>query len=194
MNRQITRLFAFFVLLFGVLIAATSWSSVIGAKGLQDNAHNRRPLLEAQRIPRGLIFAGDGTRLAVNRHTGSGETLRYFRIYPTGPLFSHAVGYSFVSRGSAGIEKSSNRELTGQENEFKSLIDQLGGGTKAGDDLHTTLDPPAQRMALSALGGQRGSIVALDPHTGAIKVMASIPDYNPNDIPASYARLNRDTS
>jgi len=194
LNRQITRLFAFFVLLFGVLIAATSWSSVIGAKGLQDNAHNRRPLLEAQRIPRGLIFAGDGTRLAVNRHTGSGETLRYFRIYPTGPLFSHAVGYSFVSRGSAGIEKSFNRELTGQENEFKSLIDQFGGGTKEGDDVHTTLDPHAQRVAISALGGQRGSIVAVEPSTGAIRVMYSDPDYNPNQIPGQYDQLNRDPS
>ena len=104
MNRQITRLYVFFTVLFLVLVGFSAWWSVLGAKGLRNNPLNRRPLLEAQRIPRGLIFAGDGTRLAVNRHTGSGETLRYFRIYPTGPLFSHAVGYSFVSRGSAGID------------------------------------------------------------------------------------------
>jgi peptidoglycan glycosyltransferase len=194
LNVQISRLFGLFVLLFGVLVFFTSRWTVFDAKSLQDNTANRRPLLKAQRIPRGLILADDGTHLTVNRHVGSGETLRYYRTYPTGSLFSHAVGYSFVSRGSAGIEKSYNRELTGQENEFKSLIDQLGGGTKAGDDLHTTLDPRAQRVALSALGGQRGSIVALDPRTGAIKVMASLPDYNPNDIPASYAQLNRDPS
>ena len=194
MNRQIARLFGFFVVLFAVLIAATSWSSVLGARGLQDNAHNRRPLLEAQRIPRGLIFARDGTKLAVNRHTGSGETLRYFRAYPTGPLFSHAVGYSYVSRGSAGIEKSYNRELTGQENEFKSLIDQFSGGTKDGDDVHTTLDPKGQRTAISALGGQRGSIVAVEPSTGAIRVMYSDPDYNPNQVPGQYSQLNSDPS
>ncbi|TML83036.1 MAG: hypothetical protein E6G07_01995, partial [Actinobacteria bacterium] len=125
MNLQIGRLFGLFVVLFGVLVFF---------------------------IPRGLILADDGTHLTANRHGGSGETLRYYRSYPTGSLFSHAVGYSFVSRGSAGIEKAYNRELTGQENEFKSLIDQLGGGTKAGDDLHSTLDPRAQRVALSALG------------------------------------------
>src|SRR5207237_10836897 len=151
-------------------------------KSLQDTAANRRPLPKAEKIPRGLLFADDCRRLTANRDSGSGETLRYFRSYPTGSLFSHAVGYSFVSRGSAGIEKSYNRELTGQENEFKSLIDQLGAGTKAGDDLHTTLDPRAQRVALSALGGQRGSIVALHPRTGAVQVIASIPKYYANAI------------
>jgi penicillin-binding protein A len=194
MNQQIRRLFAVFVLLFVVLVAATSWNSVLGAKGLQDNLANRRPLLEAQRIPRGIIYADDGTKLAVNRRSGSGETLRYFRSYPPGSLFSHAIGYAFISRGSSGIEKSYNRELTGRHDEFKSLIDELGGGTKEGDDVHTTLDPRGQQAALAALGGQRGSIVALDPHNGAIKVMASIPNYDPNDVPERYAQLNRDPS
>ncbi|MEA2309194.1 MAG: penicillin-binding protein [Thermoleophilaceae bacterium] len=192
MNRQIGRLFLLFIVLFAVLVTFTSRWTVFEAKSLQDKTANRRPLLEAQRIPRGLILADDGTRLAINHHTGHGETLRYFRSYPAGGLFSHAVGYAFISRGSSGLEKSYNRELTGRQDEFKSLIDQFSGGTKEGDDIHTTLDPRGQRAALAALGGQRGSIVALDPHSGAIKVMASIPDYNPNDIPARYAQLNRD--
>jgi peptidoglycan glycosyltransferase len=192
LNRQIGRLFLLFIVLFAVLVTFTSRWTVFEAKSLQDKTANRRPLLEAQRIPRGLILADDGTRLAINHHTGHGETLRYFRSYPAGGLFSHAVGYAFISRGSSGLEKSYNRELTGRQDEFKSLIDQFSGGTKEGDDIHTTLDPRGQRAALAALGGQRGSIVALDPHSGAIKVMASIPDYNPNDIPARYAQLNRD--
>jgi peptidoglycan glycosyltransferase len=192
LNRQITRVFLIFVGLFTVLVVFTSRWTVFEARSLQDKTANRRPLLEAQRIPRGFVYADDGTKLATNRHTGKGETLRYYRTYPTGSLFSHALGYAFISRGSAGIEKSYNRELTGRQDEFKSLIDQLGGGTKQGDDVHTTLDPAAQRTALAALGGQRGSIVALDPSSGAIRVMASIPDYNPNDIPQRYGELNRD--
>jgi peptidoglycan glycosyltransferase len=192
LNRQITRVFLIFVGLFTVLVVFTSRWTVFEARSLQDKTANRRPLLEAQRIPRGFVYADDGTKLATNRHTGKGETLRYYRTYPTGSLFSHALGYAFISRGSAGIEKSYNRELTGRQDEFKSLIDQLGGGTKQGDDVHTTLDPAAQRTALAALGGQRGSIVALDPHSGAIKVMASIPDYDPNDVPQRYAELNKD--
>jgi peptidoglycan glycosyltransferase len=189
-NRRVARLFVLFVVLFGVLLGATSWWSVLRAKPLQDNPYNRRPLLEAQRIPRGLIFADNGARLAVSHRIGGRETFRYVRSYPTRRLFSHAVGYAFISRGSAGIEKAYNRELTGRQDEFKSLIDQFGGGTKQGDDLHTTLDPPAQQTALSALAGQRGSVVALDPRTGAVKVMASVPDYDPNDVPRRYAQLN----
>jgi peptidoglycan glycosyltransferase len=194
LNRQISRLFVLFVALFGVLLAFTSRWTVFDAKSLQDKPANRRPLLEAQRIPRGLIFAADGLKLATNRHTGKRETLRYYRTYPAGGLFAHAVGYAYISRGSAGIEKSYNRDLTGRQDEFKSLIDQFSGGTKEGDDLHTTLDPAAQRAALSALAGQRGSIVALDPRDGAIKAMASIPSYNPNDVPERYAQLNSDPS
>jgi peptidoglycan glycosyltransferase len=192
LNTRIARLFVLFVALFGVLLAFTSRWTVFEARSLQDETANRRPLLEAQRIPRGFIFADDGTKLATNHRTGRRDTLRYFRGYPTGNLFSHAIGYAYISRGSSGIEKSYNRDLTGQQDEFKSLIDQLGGGTEQGDDVHTTLDPDAQRTALAALGGQRGSIVALDPSSGAIKVMASIPDYDPNDVPGSYAQLNRD--
>jgi peptidoglycan glycosyltransferase len=189
-NRQIGRLFLLFVGLFAILVVFTSRWTVFEAKSLQDQTANRRPLLEAQRIPRGLIFADDGTKLAVNRHTGRRETIRYFRSYPTGSLFSNAVGYAFISRGSSGLEKSYNRELTGRQDEFKSLVDQFSGGTKQGDDIHTTLDPNGQRAALAALGGQRGSIVALDPRTGAIKVMASLPNYNPNDVPGHYRELN----
>src|SRR5205085_666771 len=88
---------------FGKLLA-TGLTAVFAAKGLQDNPHNRRNLLEQLRHPRGLITADNGTVLASNRSTGQGETKRYFRTYPQGGLFSHAVGYFFISKGDAGLE------------------------------------------------------------------------------------------
>jgi peptidoglycan glycosyltransferase len=192
LNRQIVRLFGLFVLLFAVLVGFTSRWTFFEAKSLEDNTANRRPLLKAQKIPRGIIYAADGTKLAVNRRTGNRETKRYFRVYPQGNLFSHAVGYSYVSRGSSGIEKSYNDDLTGEHDELESIVDELGGGVKEGDDVHTTLDPQAQRTAIQALAGRRGSIVALDPGSGAIRVMASIPSYDPNSIPKQFSQLNRD--
>jgi peptidoglycan glycosyltransferase len=56
-----------------------------------------------------------------------------------------------------------------------------------GDDVYTTLDPKAQQVAKQALGGQAGSVVALDPRTGAIKVMYANPGYDDNhpDAPGS---------
>ena len=105
MNRQITQLFGVVLLLFTLLIVFTSRWTVFEAKSLQNEAANRRPLLEQLQIPRGLIYADDGTVLAKNTSTGHGSTLRYSRIYSTNNLFSHTVGYSFVSNGTARLEK-----------------------------------------------------------------------------------------
>ena len=192
MNRQISHLFVLFVLLFSALVVASSWWSVLEADDLEQNTANRRPLLEEQRIPRGIIFARDGrTRLAESRPVGSGGTRRYVRFYPEGSLFAHAIGYSFVERGRAGLEKSRNDELVGRDDEFESVIDEFTGATQEGDDVRTTLDPEAQRVAMSALAGRPGSIVAIEPSTGRIRVMASLPDYDPNDIPQRGDELNR---
>ena len=194
MNRQITQLFGVVLVLFTLLIVFTSRWTVFEAKSLQNEAANRRPLLEQLQIPRGLIYADDGTVLANNTRTGHGSTLRYGRIYPTNNLFSHTVGYSFVSHGSAGLEKKYNDDLAGNANEFTSIIDELSGQKKEGNDLHTTLDPAAQKLALQLLAGRPGAVVALDPRTGAVKVMASVPDYNPNDVPKDFKQLNTDQS
>ncbi|HEY2600135.1 MAG TPA: penicillin-binding transpeptidase domain-containing protein [Thermoleophilaceae bacterium] len=192
MNRQITQLFAVVLVLFTLLVVFTSRWTVFEAKSLQNQTANRRPLLEELQIPRGFILADDGTRLAVNKRTGHGPTLRYSRIYPTNDLFSHTVGYSFISHGSSGLEKEYNDDLSGNANEFSSIIDELSGQKKEGNDLHTTLDPAAQKLALQLLAGRPGSVVVLDPRTGAVRVMASVPDYNPNDIPTNYKKLNSD--
>jgi penicillin-binding protein A len=177
--------------LFAVLIGATSWWSVFGATGLKDNTANRRALIEEQQVPRGLILADDGTRLAVSHGRGKGKDRIYVRSYPTANLFSHAVGYSFIERGRAGLERSRNDALAGEENEFESIFSQLESRGRQGEDVVTTLDPAGQRTAIQALGGQRGSIVALEPETGKVRVMVSIPDFDPNQVPDRFSELNR---
>src|SRR4051812_10021041 len=149
--------------------------------------------------PRGLIVAADGTRLATNKRTGSGETKRYYRFYPQDGLFSHAVGYYFVSKGAAGLEKQYDDALAGRQNEFASTIDQLLGHRQEGEDVQTTLDVRGQKAALQALAGRRGSVVVLEPSTGRVRVMASEPGYDPNKITApggigaAASTLNRAT-
>jgi len=191
-NHQIAQLYGLAAVLFALLIGFTSYWSVLDAKELEDKTSNRRPLIEEQQIPRGLIFARDGrTELARNRSQGSGKSRIYSRTYPTDNLFSHEIGYSFISRGRAGLEKSRNDELVGKENEFASIFSQIESRKSEGNDLVTTLDPDGQRTALQALGGQPGSVVAIEPATGAVRVMASVPDFNPNDVPERYSELNR---
>ncbi len=74
MNARITNLFGLVVLLFALLVGFTSYWSVFHASALEANRANKRPLLEQQRIRRGLIFARDGTVLARDKVPGSGAS------------------------------------------------------------------------------------------------------------------------
>jgi penicillin-binding protein A len=190
-NAPIQRLYALVLVLFAVLVYFTSRNAVFDATALRDNALNKRSLLQEQQIHRGTIRAADGTVLArsVKQHGGV-----YSRRYPEGGLFGHAIGYSFTTLGRAGLERSRNDDLTGKRNELSSVIDQLRGKRQTGDAIRTTLDPAAQRVAYSALAGRKGAVVALDPRNGAVKVMASEPQFDPNALrgPGTYSRLAND--
>lgn len=196
MSAPIMRLFATIVLLFAILVGWTSRWSVFDAKALRDNALNKRPLLAQLHVKRGAIKASDGSVLARSVH-GPGGT--YKRFYPTGTLFGHPVGYAVVDLNQlAGIERYRNDELSGQGDELGSLADQLQGKRQQGDAVITTLDPDAQRIATQQLAatGSPGAVVALDPRTGAVKVMASSPGYDPNQLgdPGVFRALNRSGS
>jgi peptidoglycan glycosyltransferase len=192
-NAPIQRLYALVLVLFAVLVYFTSRNAVFDATALRDNTLNRRSLLEEQQIHRGTIRAADGTILARSVKQRGGV---YTRRYPVGGLFAHAVGYSFTTLGRAGLERSRNDDLAGKRNELTSVLDQLRGKRQTGDSVRTTLDPAAQRVAYSALAGRKGAVVALDPSTGAVKVMASFPQFDPNALrgPGTYSRLANDKS
>jgi penicillin-binding protein 2 len=51
-----------------------------------------------------------------------------------------------------------------------------------GQDLHLTVDTELQAAAVSALAGQRGAIVALEPATGAVLAFVSNPAFDPNEF------------
>jgi peptidoglycan glycosyltransferase len=186
----IIRLFALVVILFAVLVFATSWWTEFGAQRLRDNPLNRRQLLEDAKVKRGRILADDGTVLA-RSVKAQGDTYR--RIYPSN-IFSHEVGYSFTNLGRAGLEQSRNQALTGQSGEVQTLIDQLSGRKKTGDDVVTNLDPAAQKVALEQLAGRKGAVVALEPSTGKVRVMASLPGFDQNQVPKHFRQLNRDSN
>jgi peptidoglycan glycosyltransferase len=181
-NQPIVRLFVLVTILFAFLVAWTSRWTVFEADELRDNALNRRELLEEQKIKRGPIRARDGTLLAGSVKRPSDT---YRRRYPTGELFAHSVGYSFLSVGRSALEQERNDELTGQRDDVSSVIDQLAGKQPEGHELLTTLDPQAQKAAFEALAGQRGAVVALEPKTGEIRVMASNPTFDPNELAAA---------
>jgi peptidoglycan glycosyltransferase len=183
-NRQIIKLFGFIVVLFALLVGFTSYWSVFDAKALKEKTTNRRPLLEQQQIPRGRILAADGSVIAKSFPKGKGSALRYERRYPYGALFGHPIGYSFLTYGQSEFEKFHNEELTGEESEFGTILDELTGRKQEGEQVVTNLDPKAQEVAMHALeGAGYGAVIAIEPNTGAVKVLASNPSYNPNEVP-----------
>jgi peptidoglycan glycosyltransferase len=192
MSASIMRLFGVFVLLFAVLVAFTSRWTIFDAKALRDNALDKRPLFAALHVKRGAILAGDGSALAVSVRGPRGT---YKRDYPPGALFGHPVGYANLAlQQLSGLERFRNDELSGQGSELDSLVTQLQGKRQDGDSVSTTLDPAAQRIATQELQatGSPGSVVALDPRTGAVKAMVSTPGYDPNAIgqPGTFRALN----
>ena len=193
MNAPIARLFMVMAFLFAILVAMTSWNTVLHAKDYRDmTALNRRELLEAQKVRRGTILAGDGSTIARSIRQADGT---YTRRYPTGREEEHALGYNYTRLGSAGLERYYNPDLTGDSGaELGSIIDRITGSGKTGNDLRTTLVPAAQKVAIQQLNGRKGAVVALDPKTGAVKTMVSNPGYDPTQLrsPAQFAQLNRD--
>jgi len=191
MNPPIIRLYAFFALLFGVLVLATSWWSVFGAKELRANTANRRPLLAEERIKRGTIRSADGKVVARSLKI---DKERYRRRYPTDAMFAHAIGYSFTKLGRSGLEQFRNDPLTGRRTELIGAIDSLLGDRGVGDSIRTTLNSKAQQAAIDGLKGRKGAVVALEPSSGKVLVMVSDPSYDPNNLDRGdkFERLSTD--
>jgi peptidoglycan glycosyltransferase len=196
-NRPIVRLYLLVAVLFALLVAFTSRWTVFEASSLRDNGLNKRKLLEEERIERGPILAADGSVLARSVRSSEGV---YRRTYPTGAQFAHAVGYSYIEPplGSSGTELERNELLSGQSSSgnLQSVLNQLQGKEPRGDKLITNLDPAAQRVAVSALGEHEGAVVALEPRSGAVTVMASTPSFDPNSLRSfrAYERLTHDST
>jgi penicillin-binding protein A len=192
-NRQIVQVFGLFTLLFAVLVIFTSRWTVFEAQSLADNPNNRRPLIEEQKVPRGLIYASDGTTvIARSRGEGRGENRTYTRTYPTGGTFAHPVGYSYIENGRRGLELYRNDDLTGKEDEFASILAGLESSDREGNDVVTNLSVAGTRAAVAGLAGRKGAVVAIEPQTGKVRVMVSIPEYDPNRIPSAFRQINGD--
>jgi peptidoglycan glycosyltransferase len=196
MNRQVSQLgVASLVLLAALIVGTTYWQTWANA-GLAARQDNDIRLVAQFKIKRGKIYASDGrTLLATNVQRRIGGQTLYFRRYPSGPLFAAVVGYSTQSRNQTGLERSYNDYLTGSnanlDTVFRSAVDKLRGSTVTGNDVVLTIRPGVQALALRALQGKCGAVVALEPATGRVLVMATSPTYNPNLIEKRFAQATR---
>jgi peptidoglycan glycosyltransferase len=186
------------VLIAALIVATTYWQSWAGGE-LANRQGNAVQLVAQLQVDRGTIYAANGMRLAwsVPHHTNGLTT--YARKYTTRGAFAQVLGYSTAEQTQTGLEQYLNDFLTGSSttltNTLSEELNRLGGKAVHGNDVTLTLRPVAQQLAEQLLAGRCGAVVAMNPKTGAIYVMASSPTYNPNLIlqPGGFAKIGRIT-
>ncbi len=190
------------MVLFGLLLLNVNWVQVVKAEAYRDDPRNSRVLLRTYERERGpiAVLGQDGRRQAVAESTRTDGPLTWLRQYPGGASYAHVTGYYSLVYGRTGIERAEDDVLSGEADELfvRRLSDYVTGREPQGASVLLTLDPRAQAAAFEGLQGQRGAVVALDPRTGAVLAMVSLPSFEPArlssfepaDIREYYAALN----
>lgn len=154
------------------------------------------------------LTEAEAAHFAENQHRFPGFVIkgRLIRHYPYEQSFSHALGYigqinteelnkvdanNYSAShyiGKLGIEKYYEEELHGKVGYQEVEVDANGEPVRilkyakpiAGKNLYLSIDSSLQLAAEQALKGRRGAIVALEPATGQVLALASMPSYDPN--------------
>lgn len=134
---------------------------------------------------------------------GLGFTKESYRFYPEKNMGGHVLGFVGSDEegnrsGKYGLEGYFDSELEGKEGYLKSERNPLGSWVMFGDhdiepavdgsDLVLTIDRSIQftaceklHQAVKDFDADGGSVIIIDPWTGAILAMCSAPDFDPNN-------------
>ena len=196
MNRRISRLGLGLLACFAVLFLQLNRVQFFGAEALRDNPENLRAIDRSFSERRGMIQTADGAVVARSVDTPDGAFDR-LREYPEGDLYAHVGGYLSYEFGADGVELVFNDELAGLERSqrYRRLSDLVVDHDPTAD-LTLSLRHDVQEAAKAALGDRRGSVVVLDPRSGAVLALWSWPSFDPNalashDLDAANATWNR---
>jgi peptidoglycan glycosyltransferase len=172
---------------FVILAASVTYIQAVEGPDLRDNPNNPRVIAWRTGRQRGPIMSSDGTTLA--RSTPStNESTVYVRDYPEGDLYAHTVGFTSVLFGSRGIERTRSDDLvSNRDSTISGVLNGLLGGDAKPRGIRLTLDHVLQEIAAEALGDQKGSVVALDPSTGAVLALVTYPRFDPNSLTGANA-------
>ncbi len=202
MNKPIRTMAIFCMLLFVALMLNATYLQYYKAKALNDDPRNRRVIEAAFSRERGAILVG---RDPVAESVKSDDVYQFQRTYQKPLEYAPVTGF-FSYYSQTGIEKSQNAVLSGDDSRLfvNRLLDMLSNAEPQGGSVQLTIDPAAQQAAyegLSALGDDvQGSVVAIEPSTGKVLAMVSLPSYDPNKLAShnfkqvteTYDRLNTD--
>lgn len=185
MNRQIRLLGAGLMVLFVALFVQLNYLQVVHAGALRSNPLDSRAVVKEYTAKRGSILSADGVTLATSVPTN--DQFKYLRKYPTGSLFEQVTGYFSFTYGSDGAERSYDKVLTGKKSPFH-LPTSLNGlknlltNTDKSQSITLTVLDKLQKVAQQQLANRTGSVVAVNPKTGAILAMYSNPTFDPNKL------------
>ena len=181
MTRQIRRLGLVAALMVFALLANLTYFGLVETPNLEAMSTNLRARQAEFDVNRGQILAGD-TVIAESVPASDDSVFAYQRDYPDGPLYAPVTGFYSYIYGSSRVEHSSNDYLAAANSAqwLAKFMDSLTGRTAQGASVITTIDPVLQQAAWDALGGYTGAVVAMDPHTGALKAVVSTPSWDPN--------------
>jgi cell division protein FtsI (penicillin-binding protein 3) len=135
----------------------------------------------------------------------------YIREYPSGELISSLIGFVRADGvGASGIESGMNSLIAGKEGRYSYA---RGNGAeipgsqqelvaaKAGTNIRLTIDRDVQWVAAEAIskavkqyGASSGTVIVMDPKTGAIVAHATAPTFNPNNTKNVALSLMRNPS
>ena len=174
---------------FAVLAAGAGWWQVVESARLTSAPDNPLVVAAARNALRGRIVDRSGTVLASNLNDENGEP---YRLYADRAV-SHVVGYASRLYASAGLERAFSAELVGlsRGDPVADLLRKFDPTPSDPQDLALTLSLALQRAAIRGLGADSGAVVMLDPRTGAILALASMPWYDASAI--ANPATSRDT-
>ena len=175
-QRRVSAVTTFAVLVTFVFFAALAYWQVFRSD-IASSQGNPRLLADFARPGRGRILDRDGNALAETTAEGT-------RVYHDASL-AHVVGYLSARYGTQGAELAFNGILSGST-AGSSFADALNAEFRRddpkGEDIRLTINPALQAVAVKALAGRRGALVAIDPRTGEVLAMVSNPTFDPNTL------------
>ena len=121
------------------------------------------------------------------------------RVYPAGGLAAQALGFVRASDGAGqyGVEQHLQATLAGKPGVLYTAVDASGNPLATGTQRETpavpganvtlTLDANVQYWAEQGLadaiaqtGADGGTVIVMDPHSGALIALANLPSFDPN--------------
>ena len=185
-DKNILYVTVFFLAIFIGLIGYLIYFNVAQAEKIINNPYNKRQELLAEKTIRGSIFSSDGSVLATTITDSDGNESRY---YPKANLLSHVIGYTDM--GGSGLEGQLAYDLlTSDSNFFTQINNDIIGKKSNGNNAVITLDYELSLAAYEALDGNTGSVVIMEPDSGKILTMISVPDFNPNVISEEWEDIS----